>query len=337
MPTLRITAIVPVFNGSRYIDDALASIAAQTRQPDEIIVVNDGSTDDSAEVIAAAVAHGIDGIPVRVITQENAGQSAARNAAVKQAAGDVVAFLDQDDRWYPEHLAILSDGFATDPTLGWVYSDFDEIDVDTKVTTREFLATNRVPQPKSNVGAYVVGDAMILPTASVVRVSALEGVGGFDPQLSGYEDDDLFFRLFRAGWACRFEPRSLAQFRVHALSSSARASFGVSREIYFGKISAELPDDPRLNRYYVSDLLLPRIMAATLSDYAVALGAGNKPAAKAIALSATRMASKARMSGRRRFGLAVIRHPGLCRFLLRVVGRMPRGMRPKMSPAFRLN
>jgi glycosyltransferase involved in cell wall biosynthesis len=337
MVALRITAVIPVFNGAAYIDDALVSIAAQSRRPDEIIIVNDGSVDGSADVIAAAVQRGVAGIPLRVITQENAGQSTARNAAIDRAEGDLVAFLDQDDRWYPQHLEVLARGFATNPALGWTYSDFDEIDGDSKVITREYLAAGDVPQPKSNVRGYLMQDAMILPTASLVRTSALHEVGGFDPRLSGYEDDDLFLRLFRAGWECRFERRSLAQFRVHPLSSSARTSFGVSREIYFNKVSAELPDDPRLNRYYVTDFLLPRMLYASLSDYAVALGLHNDKDARAIADSATRMSLTVKLSARRRLGLAVVRHPRLCRFVLRVVGRIPRGLRPRITPAFRLN
>jgi glycosyltransferase involved in cell wall biosynthesis len=335
LSTLTITAIIPVFNGAAYVAGALDSVLAQTRLPDEILIVNDGSTDDSAEAITAIVAR-VNTIPITVITQSNAGQSAARNAAIVRATSQLAAFLDQDDRWHPDHLAVLARGFESDPELGWTYSDFDEIDGHSKLTTRDYLATHGVPQPKSDVTAYLVRDAMILPTACVVRIAALNAVGGFDPLLSGYEDDDLFLRLFRAGWTCRFEKRSLAQFRVHSVSSSARASFRLSREIYFDKVSAELPDDPRLNRYYVSDLLLPRVLFATLSDYAVALASRNDADAKAIALSASRMAKSARMSARRRVGLAVIRHPKFCRVALRVIRRMPRALRPTVTPAFRL-
>jgi glycosyltransferase involved in cell wall biosynthesis len=336
MTPLRITVIVPVFNGAPFIDGAIDSVLAQTLAPSEIFLVDDGSTDGSPQVIADIVAR-VEDIPVSVITQNNAGQSAARNAAVARASGELVAFLDQDDRWHPQHLSLLSEGFDTDPALGWAYCDFDEIDGESKLMTRGYLAANKVPQPKTDVASYLAQDAMILPTACVARTSALNAVGGFDSRLSGYEDDDLFLRMFRAGWLCRFETRSLAQFRVHPLSSSARASFGASREIYFDKVSAEFPDDPRMNRYYITDLLLPRILYATLSDYAVALRLRNDAVARVIAQSATRMASKARVSARRRFGLAVIRHPALCRFLLAIVRRMPRAIRPKVTPAFRLN
>ncbi|HMH57934.1 MAG TPA: glycosyltransferase family A protein [Galbitalea sp.] len=333
---MRLTAVLPVFNGAPFIDAALDSIVVQTRKPDEIIVVDDGSTDDSAAVIAAAKLR-LGAIPIVVISQANFGQSAARNTAVDRSSGDLIAFLDQDDRWHPEHLAVLAKGFGSDPSLGWTYSDFDEIDGGSKLITRRYLSTHRVAQPKSDVGGYLVQDAMILPTATVVRTSALRAVGGFDSRLSGYEDDDLFLRLFRAGWTCRFEARALAEFRVHPTSSSGRASFRISREIYFDKVSDDLPDDPRLNRYYVTDLLLPRMLAASLSDYAIALSLRDDANAREIALSATRMSSSVRMSARRRFGLAVIRHPRLCRFSLRLLRRLPRWMRPRVAVAFRLN
>jgi glycosyltransferase involved in cell wall biosynthesis len=336
MTALRTTAVLPVFNGAPYVDGAIDSILAQTHKPDEIFIVDDGSTDESAEVIASIVAR-VKGIKVSVITQENAGQSSARNAAVGRASGELIAFLDQDDRWHPDHLAVLTQGFESDPTLGWAYSDFDEIDGDAKLITRQFLASYEIPQPKSDVAGYLAHDAMILPTASVVRRLALITVGGFDPRLTGYEDDDLFLRLFRDGWQCRFDPRSLAQFRVHSLSSSARASFGASREIYFDKVSADFPDDARMNRYYVSDMLLPRVLYGALSDYAVALRQHNDADARAIALSATRMARTAHVSARRRLGLAVIRHPRVCRILLAVLRGIPRALRPRVTPAFRLN
>jgi glycosyltransferase involved in cell wall biosynthesis len=336
MVALRVTAVLPVFNGAKYVENAVDSIFAQTRPADETIIVDDGSSDDSAAVIAALVKR-LDVGSISVITQENLGQSAARNAAVSQATGDLIAFIDQDDRWHREHLEVLAAGFDAHPGLGWSYCDFDEIDADSKLTTRSFLRTHGILQPKSDVVDYLAHDAMILPAASVVRTAALESIGGFDPRLSGYEDDDLFLRLFRAGWECQFEPRALAQFRVHSTSSSARASFRVSREIYFDKVRTELPDDARLNRYYVSDLLLPRILSSSLSDYAIALSLGSDSDARAIAQSATRMAHRSRMSARRRLGLTVLRHPRLCRLFLGILRLLPRRMRPRLTPAFRLN
>jgi len=101
----RVSAILPVWNGRRFLRDAVRSVAAQTLPPGELIVVDDGSTDGSlAELEGLPPAP----FPVRVLRQENAGQSAARNLAARQAEGEYLAFLDQDDQWHPQHLEQVS-------------------------------------------------------------------------------------------------------------------------------------------------------------------------------------------------------------------------------------
>ncbi|HEY4590097.1 MAG TPA: glycosyltransferase, partial [Thermoanaerobaculia bacterium] len=90
----RISAILPVFNGRRFLPDAVRSVLAQTLPPCELIVVDDGSTDSSLEALENLPPAPF---PVRVLRQANAGQSAARNAAAREATGEYLAFLDQDD------------------------------------------------------------------------------------------------------------------------------------------------------------------------------------------------------------------------------------------------
>ncbi len=90
-------------------------------------MVDDGSTDGSLEELEGLPPAPF---PVRVLRQANAGQSAARNAAARQAEGEFLAFLDQDDHWHPRHLEELVAPLVDDPSVGWVYSDFDEMDLD---------------------------------------------------------------------------------------------------------------------------------------------------------------------------------------------------------------
>lgn len=97
-PDATVSVIVPCYNGARYLRETLASALGQTRAPLEVLVVDDGSTDDSAGVAEAF------GLPVRVIRQANGGESTARNRGIDEARGDWLAFLDADDVWEPHKL-----------------------------------------------------------------------------------------------------------------------------------------------------------------------------------------------------------------------------------------
>src|SRR6187549_3720033 len=107
-----VSIIVPVYNGERYLRAALESIFAQTYRPLEVIVVDDGSVDDSG-VIAQSFPE------VRYIRQENQGVAAARNHGIETARGEFYAFLDQDDLWTPEKLTVQISYLLNDPDLGY--------------------------------------------------------------------------------------------------------------------------------------------------------------------------------------------------------------------------
>ncbi|MGQ9503351.1 MAG: glycosyltransferase family 2 protein [Thermogutta sp.] len=102
----RISVVIPVFNGERFLAEAIRSALAQTLPPYEILVVDDGSTDESAELAESF------GPPVRVLREENRGEAAARNCGIEAARGDWIAFLDCDDVWKPEKLALQAAFFA---------------------------------------------------------------------------------------------------------------------------------------------------------------------------------------------------------------------------------
>ena len=93
-----VSCVIPVFNGGRVLAEAIDSVLAQTRAPEQILVVDDGSTDATAEVAAAY------GTRLSYVFQENLGPAAARNAGMKMVTGEFVAFLDADDWWHPEKL-----------------------------------------------------------------------------------------------------------------------------------------------------------------------------------------------------------------------------------------
>jgi glycosyltransferase involved in cell wall biosynthesis len=325
----RVSVIIPVFNGASHLADAVESVVIQTLAPHEIIFVDDGSTDSSAAILAALQgAHG-ENLPITILTQSNGGQSASRNLAVGVATGDLLAFLDQDDLWHADHLLRLSEPFALQATLGLVYGDFDEIDIDGRLVTRHFIATHGLAHPKLSAVAWIKEDTMILPTASLVRTSAFRAVGGFDPQLQGYEDDDLWFRLFRAGWESEYVPDSLARFRVHGLSSSRGASFRQSRMRFFRKVAAELPDDDRLQRYYVSDVLVPRLVRSNLGDYRAALATGEWSEARDIARAINQLFDGSRSGFLRGYKRRLLRFPRLTRFAMSLRRASSGGVDPR--------
>lgn len=327
-----VTAILPVFNGRRFVREAVQSVMAQTLAPVELIVVDDGSTDGSVDELA-----GIDApFPIRILRQENRGQSAARNLAAREAQGEYLAFLDQDDRWYPKHLQLLVKPLVANAAAGWSYSDFDEVDLAGHLVTRSFLRSAGLRHPKHTIFDCIETDLMILPSASMLRRTAFEETGGFDEALSGYEDDDLFVRMFRLGWEHAFVETPLVRFRVHSTGSSTSSSFVRSRMRYAQKLEEMLPDDPRMMRYYSRDSIAPRFFVTTLDDYVRACSARDWDAARRVLEVVNHFARRRRSSLRLKWKLAWIQNPRFFRFLLAFNERLPQRLRFIGNPTVRL-
>jgi glycosyltransferase involved in cell wall biosynthesis len=324
----RVSVVMPIYNGARHCVEALASVFAQTRLPDEVIVIDDGSDDLSVELLQAMDAP----VPVKIERQTNQGQSAARNAGIRLVTGSMVAFLDQDDLWTPDHLERLCGALERDPTVAWAFGDFDEIDDGGRVVTRAYLAHHGVHTARTSLGELLAADLMVLPSASVIRRDALEAVGGFDPDLSGYEDDDLFIRMFRAGYRSVCVPLPLTAYRVHAAGSSSTDAFRRSRVRFLAKMHGLLPDHVRPNRYWVQDYLYPRLFDATLLEYAAMLRAGDRAEARALADTATELSRVVGANGRRRRVLLfTLRHPRLLRLVATGARVIPYRWRPHAS------
>lgn len=265
MTQLSVSVILPVHNGLQYLRESIMSVVRQTLQPTELFLVDDGSTDGSRALLESIELP----FPKYVLYQQNKRQSAARNLAAASAKGDYLAFLDHDDIWYPRHLEKLVAPLVADPWVGWSYSDIDEIDALGRMVCHRTLRSHNavVEHPKTNLMNLLAADMFIFPSAAVVRREAFEQVGGFDERLSGYEDDDLFLRLFRAGWLNVFLPEALVRYRRHSSSSSFSERMWTSREVFARKLMDEYPDDPHLVRYYVRDIIAPRFYASAKAEY----------------------------------------------------------------------
>jgi len=315
---LLITAIMPLFNGAPFIREALQSILEQTLPPDEIIVVDDGSTDAGPDILAElAQLH-----PIRLIRKANGGQSSARNTGVDHAHGDLIAFLDQDDVWYPNHLAELVKPFLEPQSrdIGWSYSDLDEINEAGEMVTRAILASFKGAHPKRDLASCLRQDMFVLPSASLISRRAFHSVGGFDERLSGYEDDDLFLRLFLGGFDSVYLSETLSRWRIYQTSSSYTPRMAASRAVYARMLIERFPDDVERFRYYVRDLIAPRFFRAMASELRKAVLKGTRSQQTVAFANLTFITGHLRAYQRlplRLFVLPALRIPPLARFIMR--------------------
>jgi glycosyltransferase involved in cell wall biosynthesis len=256
---ITVAAIIPLYNGARFIREALESVLAQTEPADEIIVVDDGSTDNGA---GAAIVHEMaKDHPIRFLTKKNGGQGSARNMGIAACSCSHIALLDQDDIWYEDHLVILKRPFLKSHryrNLGLVYGNMDRIDKLGRMVSRNFLNEMPSPHPKTSLAQCLRQDMYILPGASLFTKTAWEQIGGFDERLSGYEDDDLFIRMFSAQFESVFLKKAVFKWRIYSDSTSYSPRMARSRMIYFHKLIASYPDEPRLNLHWGRDAIGPR-------------------------------------------------------------------------------
>jgi glycosyltransferase involved in cell wall biosynthesis len=269
-----VAAIIPLYNGAPFIRDALGSVLRQTAPADEIIVVDDGSTDNGAAIVESMIA---EGRPIRLLRKANGGQSSARNLGVATCASSHIAFLDQDDEWYEDHLEILKQPFAARDVrnLGYVYGNLDQINSKGHMVLHKCLDIVPSPQPKKSLVDCLGSDMFILPSASLVAKEAFLAAGAFDERLSGYEDDDLFARLFMLGYRSVYLNVAVTKWRIHPASTSFSARMAVSRMIYFRKLIEACPDEPLLNVYYTRDVIGPRFLALVTLDFLQASRVGD--------------------------------------------------------------
>ena len=187
--TMRISTIIPTYNNASFLKEAIDSVLAQTHPAHEIIVVDDGSTDDTGAVVQAYP-------QVKYIKKENGGPNSARNAGLAQATGELVAFLDADDRWEPVKLEKQIQLFEQNPALGLVYANYKNIGTDGM--DRPDIPTVPIdPQMRGNVFARLLERNMILGSSSnvLIKKSVFDAVGVFDETLRVGEDWDMWLRI----------------------------------------------------------------------------------------------------------------------------------------------
>lgn len=184
------SVVIPTYNYGRFLSRALDSVLAQTERADEIIVVDDGSTDDTRHVLARYANH------VHAIHQENRGLSAARNAGIARSGGDLVAFLDSDDTWHPRKLELQLDLWRRYPDSGAIGCGVQVVDSG-GVAIRTLRFANAEGEVLDRLRAIALRRRWVGGSGSgaLVPADVLRSAGGFDETLAAAEDWDLWLRI----------------------------------------------------------------------------------------------------------------------------------------------
>lgn len=244
----RVSVIIPAYNGAAYLDQAIESALHQEGTDLEIIVVDDGSTDDTDKVLARY--HG----KVVSLYQENRGMASARNQGIAASTGEFLAFLDQDDYWLDRKLTAQLALFERRSQVGLVYSDSLFLQ-GTRYLTDTFFTL--CPPHRGRVFVQLLLDSFIPIPTVVVRRECLEDVGLFDERLRICADYDLWLRV-AARYDVDYVPAPLAVYRRHEGNTSKNAEVALTEAI-------------RITDAYLSDPTMPRVDARLARNRRAAL------------------------------------------------------------------
>lgn len=222
---MNIAVIMPAWNAADTIAHSLRSVLAQNRPAAEIVVVDDGSGDDTAAIVARFIG---DGAPVRLLRQANAGPSAARNLAIGNTSAPLIAPIDADDLWHPDYLARTCAGLESNPDGGFAFARHHLIDEAGNVL-RPAMA---FPESAGSFGGMLLVNAVGNGSSAVFRRTAIEEAGGYappSPKWPGAEDYLLQLRI-AARRPVISVPADLVGYRKRpgSLSTNARKA-GVAR------------------------------------------------------------------------------------------------------------
>lgn len=265
----RISVIIPAYNAAGWVARAIESALVQTRPPHEVIVVDDGSSDDTADVASAF------GPRIQVVRQSNGGPASARNTGIHASTGDWIALLDADDTWLPRKLELQS-LLMDDPKVGIIHA-------------RQTIKRGVAMPPHLSFELLWENNCIIASTV-LLRRTCYDQVGGFDPDpnLIGVEDYNLWLRIADAGWVIAARMEWLARYTPTSQSLSRDSvRFMKAELVNLGKVATllSLPESAvrvkreRILTYYATEFLYRRHIDEARNAYALLLGHGPNLAA----------------------------------------------------------
>lgn len=209
IPNTTVSVIIPVFNGELYLRAALESVFGQDHKPYEVIVVDDGSTDTTADIVSEFK-------DVIYLRQANQGVATARNKALDIARGEFIAFIDQDDLWTPNKLTVQVQYFLDHPEIQYT------------LTHQQFFL-----EPGASIPTWFRKELLsdphpgFVPSTLMARRSVFEKIGKFETRYSHASDSDWFFRASQAELPMAVIPEVLLQRRIHRENESSKAKIAL--------------------------------------------------------------------------------------------------------------
>lgn len=282
----RIAVVIPARNAGAFLAQALNSVFAQDVPPSEVVVVDDGSTDDT-RTVARSYGRG-----VRCLEAGGVGSARARNLGIAATRSPLIAFLDADDVWVAEKTSRQIALLGAHPDLGLVFSDMRSFEGDRKASTTYFQ--ERGFDGACTLSSIFLYDMVSTPTV-IVRREVLTGAGGFDESLGVGQDTDLWFRIaMNHRFAAIAEPLVLRRFHELNITKDARMLAEAVVRIWGRYLDAVIEREPHLRRALLADYAAKRWHHEILEGW--------------VALHETK-----RSEARRRFMNAIAARPGRAR------------------------
>jgi len=242
IPVASVSVVIPAKNVAAYVGETIASALAQD-EVTEVIVVDDGSTDDTIAILRA-----VSDPRLRLMTNDSAGVSSARNLGARHASGDWLIFLDADDRLRPGAVAVLLAAARRAPRAVLVYGDYNTIDSEGRQIGRRELLKGRRKPSGDVLARLAAGNFIVNGGIALTRAEAFRAIGGFDTSLRYCEDWHCWCRLAAIG-EFAFAPKLLLDYRVHTANTMNAAMRtphdffpAVERIFDDGLILARLPE-----------------------------------------------------------------------------------------------
>ena len=293
MSEAQISVVITAYNEEDFVGIALRSALRQTLADLEIIVVDDGSTDGTADVV-----NSFGDERIRIIRQENQGLSAARNTGIAASGCDLIAFLDSDDLWMPEFCELMAAALTDRPDAGFAYSDAWWLDdASDRFYRASAMSVNQPPaDPPQDPEAFLrllLGRGNFIFVSTMVRKGVLDEVGGFDTTLTAVEDYDMWIRILAAGHGAAATGRRLALKRDRGTSMSRQH---LNMFVNLRRVLAETVD----NRDVPEDAKAAARARIASLDRAIAAVDGGAPLKAAVGALRSRAgrARKALLTGR---------------------------------------